>query len=485
MEYQKCGSIEKAAMKAAMTAKTAAKYIRDQKVPSEQVNERDWRTREDPFKKIWPEVAVKLREAPELQGKRLFEWFCEQYPGVFQESQLRTFQRKVRRWRATEGPGKEVYFPQVHPPGKRLSLDFTHMDSLQITIHGESFPHLLFHAVLTYSNWQWVRICHSESLLALRGGLQSTFLQMGHLPQEVWSDHSSAATHDIGRNQPGDRAFNERYLELTDHFGVQPRTIQVNSPHENGDVESANGAFKSRVNQHLLLRGSRDFVDREAYRLFLEQIVHKANHMRSDKLNEELTVMRPLKERMLHEYEEKISRVTSWSTVNVLRKTYSVPSRLIGEKVKVRLYEDRAEIWFAGALQERMVRVVGRAHQINYRHVIDWLLRKPGAFCNYRYRDDLFPDLRLRKAYDALCKKLPQRTADLDYLRILKKAAHTSETDVLEALDALQELGLLPTFHNVEEFLPQRELTLPDMKAFKVSLASYDQLIEGECHEES
>lgn len=294
MEHQKCGTIVTAAMMANMTPKTASKYIHSGMLPSDQIKDRSWRTRKDPFAEIWPEAEERLQTAPELQGKALFEWFCEEYPGVFQEGQLRTFQRKVKRWRATKGPGKEVYFPQVHPPGKRLSFDFTHMDSLKVTIAGERFDHLLFHAVLTYSNWEWIQICQSESLLALRNGLQSTFLQLGHLPGEVWSDHSTAATHQISPGQPGERAFNERYLEFTRHFGVKPRTIQVNSPHENGDVESANGAFKSKVNQHLLLRGSRDFADLQEYRLFLEQIVHKANRPRAEKLAQEMALMRPL-----------------------------------------------------------------------------------------------------------------------------------------------------------------------------------------------
>ena len=483
MEYQKCGTIEAAAMKANMTPKTASKYIRSGELPSSQVKDRDWRTRKDPFEAIWPEVAAKLETAPELQGKALFEWFCEEYPGLFQEGQLRTFQRKVKQWRATEGPGKEVYFPQVHQPGKRMSFDFTHMDSLEITIAGEPFAHLLFHAVLTYSNWEWIRICHSESLLALRSGLQSTFLQLGHLPEEVWSDHSTAATHQISPSCPKERAFNERYLELTDHFGVTPRTIQVDSPHENGDVESANGAFKSKVHQHLLLRGSRDFTDLEEYRMFLEQIIHKANRIRTERLAEELTVMRELKASLLNEYEEKVARVTSWSTVCINRKSYSVPSRLIGEKVKVRLYEDRAEIWFAQALQERIIRTPGRTHQINYRHIIDWLVRKPGAFINYKYREELFPRLRFRKAYDQLCDKLPQRQATMEYLRILKHAATHSEQDVCDALDMLHNLQLLPTLHRVEEFLPRQAPSIPEMEIFTVTLSSYDQLLGKEAHE--
>lgn len=479
MERNKGRRIEAAAMMAGMTAKTASGYIRSAKLPSEQVKEREWRTREDPFEEAWPLAEARLKEAPELEGKALFEWLCEQCPGQFQEGQLRTFQRKVRQWRATDGPPKEVYFPQDHHPGVRLAFDFTHMDSLSVTIVGEPFSHLLFHAVLPFSNWQWIRICHSESLLAVRSGLQSTFLQLGHLPKEVWSDHSTAATHEIGKEEPGKRAFNERYLELIDHFGLTPRTIQVNAPHENGDVESANGALKRRINQHLLLRGSRDFEDLDTYHRFLKQIVHKANQLRSERLREELSVMRPLKERLLNEYEQTQARVTSWSTVNIQRKTYSVPSRLIREKVNVRLYEDRVEIWFAGKRQEQIARIPGRQHQIHYRHIIDWLVRKPGAFGNYRYREDLFPHLQFRKLYDKLCAKMPLRKADLEYLRILKLAAYSGESDVLEALETLEELKVAPTFSRVEEFLPQRELNIPDMEAFDVNLDSYDQLFSG------
>lgn len=479
MERSKGRTIAQAAMMAGMAEKTAAGYIHSGKLPSEQLTERDWRTREDPFNEVWPLAEARLMEAPELEGKALFECICEQFPGHFQEGQLRTFQRRIRLWRATNGPPKEVYFPQDHHPGERLAFDFTHMDKLSITIAGEPFSHLLFHAVLTYSNWQWVRICHSESLLAVRGGLQSTFLQLGHLPREVWSDNSTAATHEIGKDQPGKRGFNERYLELTDHFGLTPRTIQVDAPNENGDVESANGALKRRINQHLLLRGSRDFEDLDSYRRFLEEIVYKTNQMRSVRLREELAAMRPLNERLLNEYEEVHARVTSWSTVNVSRKTYSVPSQLIGEQVKVRLYEDRVEIWFAGKEQERIVRTPGRQHQINYRHIIDWLVRKPGAFGNYRYREDLFPHLQFRNVYDELCEKLPLRKADLEYLRILKLAAYNGESDVLEALEVLQERKMTPTLSHVEEFLPRREVSIPEMAVFEVNLGFYDQLFTG------
>ena len=198
MEYQKSGEIQMAALKAGMNRDTAARYVASGELPCEGVVDRDWRTRADPFKAHWDEAEDMLREAPELEGKALFEWFCERYPGAYEEGQLRTFQRHVRRWRALYGPEKEVYFQQVHRPGVRMQTDFTCMNELSVTIGGVSFEHLLCHDVLTYSNWEWATLCQSESLLALRKGLQAALVQLGHVPQEHWTDHSTAATHDLG-----------------------------------------------------------------------------------------------------------------------------------------------------------------------------------------------------------------------------------------------------------------------------------------------
>ena len=193
--------------------------------------------------------------------------------------------------------------------------------------------------------------------------------------------------------------------------------------------------------------------------------------------------MRLLTQSLLSEYDESIARVSRNSTITVMRKTYSVPSRLIGEKVKIRLYEDRIEIWYNGQLQESGPRIPGRDHQINYRHVINLLLRKPGAFGEYRYKDDLFPDIRFKKAYDNLNEKLPQRRADIEYLQILKHAAHTSESDVLEALEVLSDLELLPTHLHVMEFIPIRETHIPTMQPYEVQLDYYDGLFAGDVHE--
>ena len=480
-EYQKTGSVSKAALRADMDSKTARKYLRSGKLPSQMRVPHTWRTRRDPFEKHWVQAEAMLADAPELEAKALFEWLCERHSGVYDEGQLRTFQRRVRWWRALKGPAKEVYFPQEHVPGRRLSTDFTWMNSLGITINGEPFDHLLCHCVLSYSNWQWATVCHSESLLALRKGVQSALLRLGRVPQGHWTDHSTAATHVIGSGNDGAWEFNQSYLEMMKHFGMEPRTIAVGKPHENGDVESANGVLKRRIEQYLLLRGHRDFDSTEEYIAFLEGILEKANRLRQRRLCEELAVMRPLDVALLPEYVEEEPRVTSWSTINVSGNPYSVPSRLIGERVKARCYEDRVEVYYHGVHQLTADRVRGDGnHGINYRHVIEWLLRKPGAFRDYRYREDMFPTLRFRWAYDALCEVCSERSADMEYLRILHHAAQTMETTVDKALATLKAAGIVPRWSAVIEFAGVAGPQVPDMAPYVVDLSGYDHLLRCE-----
>lgn len=478
MEYEKSGKIGMAALKAGMTRKTAAKYIGAGAGAAEERVGRDWRTRVNPFAEHWEEVEGHLRAAPELEGQALFDWLCAQHPGSYQPGQIRTFQRHLRRWRALYGPEKEVFFAQAHQPGVRMSTDFTCLNELQITIQGQRFDHEVCHSVLSYSNWEWATLARSESFLALRQGVQAALLRLGHVPEEHWTDHSTAATHEVRAQGEAGRAFNRSYLDLMAHFGMKPRTIQVGKPHENGDVESLNGVLKRRIEQHLLLRGSRDFSSVEAYERFLVEILDQANAPRRPKLLEELARMRPLTAPLLPAYVEETMRVSRYSVIQCEGHSYSVPSRLIGERVRVRRYEDRLEVYYGGAQQARMPRLIGLdAHAINYRHIIEWLVRKPGAFRQYRFREDLFPSPVFRRTYDQLQAALPDRTADLDYLRILRQAARTMESEVERVLVELERLQVVPRWSAVLEFWPQPAPDLPELKPLTVQLESYDQLL--------
>jgi hypothetical protein len=387
-EKSKHGQVGMAAMKAGMDRKTARKYLRAGKLPSMMREERVWRTRENPFEEDWAEIEKKLTDAPELEGKALFEDLLARKPGQYTEGQLRTLQRRIKRWRATKGPDKEVFFPQQHRPGEAMQTDFTSGNELGVKICGEPFPHKLCHPVLPYSNWEWATVCRSESMLALRRGVQEAVFRLGRVPEFHQTDHSTAATHDLAT---GGRGFNGEYKAMMDHLGIKPRTIEVGKAHQNGDVESANGAFKRRLKQHLLLRGSGDFGSEEEYERWVQGIAERGNAIRTVKVKEELEVMRPLLESRILDHDEETARVSEGSTIRIKHNTYSIPSRLIGETVKVQVYENRLEVRYGQELMLTVERLLGRfGHRIDYRHIIWSLVNKPGAFARYRYREELF-----------------------------------------------------------------------------------------------
>lgn len=469
-------SLRVAAWKTGMDEKTARKYRRVGRMPSELSERHWWRTRPDPFADVWSVVAKQLEENSGLQAKTLFAWLQREYPGQFQDGQLRTFQRGVRRWRATQGPAKEVYFSQVHEPGRLCASDFTHMTSVAVTIGGQSFAHLVYHFVLTYSNWEWATVCYSESFESLSEGLQSAVWELGGVAARHRTDRLSAAVNNLSES----REFTERYRGLMEHYGLEKEKIQARQAHENGDVESSHRHFKEAVDQALMLRGSREFESREAYTTFLVELLRHRNAGRQSRLLEERTVLRPLPPRRYESWRRVRARVSVGSTLKVDRNTYSVPSRLIGEMVDVRLCVEELEVWFGGVLMERLPRLRGRGQErINYRHVVGWLVRKPGAFERYRYRDDMFPTSRFRMAYDALQEQVPE-SAVREYLAILELAAQEGEELVDNALRML--LGAEGTLaaKDVEQLVHNRE-AVPEVTAVTVAdvdLSCFDQLLE-------
>ena len=477
-ETSKHGKVGVAALRSGMDRGTAAKYLEAGKLPSELKTERTWRTREDPFEEDWPEIAERLKDAPELEAKALFEHLLVQKPGQYDPGQLRTLQRRLKQWRAKEGPPKTVFFAQEHRPGEAMQTDFTWCTVLGITITGVAFVHMLCHTVLPYSNWQWATVCLSESLLALRRQIQQVVFKLGRAPRYSQTDNSTSATHDI---PSGKRAFNDDYDRVVRYFGMEPRTIEVGEKEQNGDVEAANGALKRRLEQHLLLRGSRDFESIEVYEQWVQAVMESGNELRRTKVAEELEAMHVVKVERLLEYTEEAVTVSGWSTIRVKQNSYSVPSRLVGEKIKVRIYESTLEVWYGGERQLTTERLLGKnKHRIDYRHIIWSLVQKPGAFARYKYREELFPTLVFRKTYDALCGALSSWQADVEYLRILHLAASTMEAEVEAALELLLGQKQVPRIERVKELVsPSAPSSPPEMPAYEIDLGQYDALLVG------
>ncbi|HET9321861.1 MAG TPA: IS21 family transposase [Bryobacteraceae bacterium] len=471
-------TLEVAAAKAGMDAKSARKYLRDRRLPSEMKQKHNWRTRPDPFAAVWEEIRQRLEVEPGLQAKTIFEHLQRTEAGRFADGQLRTLQRRIKQWRATDGPAKEVFFAQQHQPGELCQSDFTHCRELGVTIAGEEFPHLIYHFVLSYSNWETGSVCYSESFESLSEGLQKALWELGGVPREHRSDRMSAAVNNLTDR----KEFTCAYEALLAHYKLAGQKIQAGRANENGDIEQRHYRFKQAVTQGLMMRGSRDFASVADYEDYLRKFFARLNAGRRARLAEEMRVLRPLPERRLDTTRRMKVRVSPGSLISVHRNTYSVHSRLIGELVEVRLKPDTVEVWYGDRRVEELPRLRGRGkHRVDYRHIIDWLVRKPGAFENYRYREELFPTSWFRMSYDALREQWGPRRGAKEYIQMLALAARRGESLVEETLRVLlKESGLSATAvgQMLEGTIPRTPITAVEVEP--VSLAVFDELLTGD-----
>jgi hypothetical protein len=473
-------TLEVAAAKAGMDPKTARKYLRDRRLPSEMKHKHEWRTRHDPFAEVWEELRERLAVEPGLQAKTLFEHLQQTQPGQFNDGQLRTLQRRIKQWRATEGPAKEVFFAQQHQPGELCQSDFTHCRELGITIAGETFPHLVYHFVLSYSNWETGSICYSESFESLSEGLQKALWELGGVPREHRSDRMSAAVNNLTDR----KEFTQAYESLLAHYGLEGQKIQAGRANENGDVEQRHYRFKQAVAQALMMRGHRNFAKLTDYEEFLRKLFLRLNAGRRPRLAEEMHALRSLPERRLDTTRRMKVRVSPGSLIQVHRNSYSVHSRLIGELVEVRLKADSVEVWYGERKMEELPRLRGRGkHRVDYRHIIDWLVRKPGAFENYRYREELFPTSWFRMSYDALREQWGPRRGAKEYVQILAQAARRGESKVEESLRVLlkenrERMSAAVVIAMLDDGAPRAPITAVEVEP--VSLAMFDELLTGQ-----
>jgi len=487
MKLKNIATEEIAALKTGVDRKTASKYIEAGQLPSEMKKKRNWSTRSDCFEAVWPTLAEMLTNAPGLEAKTLLEWLIEQKDKTppFHFGQLRTLQRRVRDWRALHGPEKSVIFPQHIMPGKQSQSDCTCMNSLRITIAGAAFPHLLFHWMLPYSRWETVSICYTESFASLTAGYTAAIWELGAVAPEHRTDNLTAATHSFGNG----REFNKSWNDFLKHHGVKPSRNNPGESHENGSVEKSNDLIKKNIEQQLLLRGSRNFTSIDDYNIFLKIIMKQRNKSRQARLTEDLVYFLPLPKRRWEAVQTLSVTVGPASIISVLKGVYSVPARLIGYGLDVDIYPKHLNIRYGRKVIESIPRLPNdRGVAVNYRHIIGYLLRKPGAFAHYQYRECLFPRLAFRKAYDMLIEQSPAR-GHKDYLKVLHLAAIGSESDVTAALEILMESGDVPLPDAVKKLLdlpsnahPAVRVTQPKLGDYDRLLSTFNQTTQGELH---
>jgi len=472
-------NITQCARKCKMDPKTASRILKGEDPPRDK-GPRSYRTHPDRLAPFWPEIEAMLQQDSALKAYILFEEMRTRHPETFPATWKRTLERRVRDWKIDHRVEQEVTFDQEHLAGDVLAIDFTSMNDLKVTIAGERFDHLVFHGVLTFSNWEYAEVCLSESFEAVARGIQNAFHAMGGLTERIRFDSMTAAVNNLST----ERHFQANFRRLLEHFEVKPHRINVRSPEENGDCESSHGHFKDHVDQCLRVRGDRNFAAIEEYKAFLKRCIATRNQPRETLFQEEQAVLASLLPKPFPTYTEIDCMVGSNSIITVKQNRYSIPSCFIGHRVTIRIHSDQIELWYAGKRRFEAPRLIGSKQEfIDFRHVIDTLVRKPGAFAHYRYREHMFPTLEFRKAFDYLGEILGDAHATRVYLRMLqcvKQEGLAVVEPIAQRMMAMgQNLTKKQAFAMLDEIQPAQPATnMRDVEVEIPDLDSYDDLLE-------
>jgi transposase InsO family protein len=470
-----------AAAKAGFSTAAAYRIEAAPQLPSQKSSPRG-RRRPDPLAGIWEgEIAPMLEAAPGVRAIAIFEEISRRHPELAMGVR-RTLERRVANWRALNGPSRDVMFRQEHPPGRMGLSDFTDMNGLDVTVAGAPLLHRLYHFRLAFSGFAHAHVVlGGESFVALAEGLQNALWALGGVPEQHRSDSLSAAFRNLDRNAADD--LTRRYEELCAHYGMTPTRNNPGVSHENGSIESAHGHLKKVLTDELLLRGSRDFEDLAAYRRFVDEVVGRRNARNRKSIEIERTSLKPLPARRTTDYEEARVLVTSSGGFILRRVFYSVPSRLIGHRLSVHLYDDRLDC-FLGSTQILTLRR-GRppqgnskhAHVVDYRHVIHALRKKPMALLNLVYRDQLFPRQAYARAFEALLAAEGDKHACRTMVGLLALAHDRAcEAELADAIEAMLDAGELPQLDRLRERFKPDRAAIPDVAVVLTPLSAYDEL---------
>ena len=486
--YMNCrieGKTQKQSSAKADISERSGRDIEKGKRKDPELKVRSWRTRTDPLGSIWlSDIVPLLKAEPSLQPLTLLEHIQLTYdPETYPDSILRTLQRRIKDWRHKYGPSQEVMFSQQHYAGQQCLSDFTEFSDITITIKGAGFVHKLYHFRLMFSGWSYMQIIQGgESYAALSEGLQNALWLLGGSPCEHRTDSLSAAFKNLSASAAKDQT--EQYTQLCSNLGMKATRNNKGVSHENGGIESPHGHVKNRIRQALLLRGNYDFKSIDDYQLWIQDIVNKHNARNAKKITIELPALKPLPNFKSADFRVYSAKVSSSSTIKVTTSLYSVPSKLIGANLQIHQYHDHLDCYHGSQLIMSIKRVFGtgkkrRAKNIDYQHVIDSLVKKPGAFYNYKHRDALFPTDVYHAIWHIIDKKLLALDASKLMVGLLFLAAkRTCEQALGDYVLSLLNKSEFPCLKALKlKFGLVSNVAIPVVEVEQHNLSQYDNLI--------
>jgi hypothetical protein len=487
MKHRASDPISVAAARAGFSAATGYRIVQDPRLPSEKRAPRE-RRRPDPLAAVFDaEVVPMLKANPGLRPIAVFEELLRRHPEL-QPGIRRTLERRIRRWRALHGPEREVIFRQTHEPGRMGLSDFTEMAEAGVTVAGAPLPHRLYHFRLAFSGFEHAHVVlGGESFVALAAGLQDALWALGGAPSEHRSDSLSAAFRNLAPEVEED--WTTRYAALCAHYGMEASRNNRGLAHENGAIEAAHGHLKRAVEDALLLRGSRDFDTLAEYRRFVDELIGRRNARNRKRIDAERAVLRPLPPRRAEDGEEAVVTVTSSGGFMLRKVFYTVPSRLIGHRLRVRIHDDRLEVFLGATHLMTLPRGRGygdrrRPHVVDYRHVIHALRAKPMALPGLVYRDQLFPRDAYRRLYDAAMAALPAKAACRLVVGALALAHERGcEADLAAHIDAQLDAGIMPDLAGLGARFAPDPAALPEVTVSLTPLSAYEALAAAPAEE--
>ena len=472
-----------AAVKAGFSQATGYRLLSDPILPSQRKNSRG-RRRPDPLTDIFDtEVVPLLQSSPGLRSVALFEELLRRHPDL-SPGIRRTLERRIRAWRAEHGPEQEVIFRQIHVPGKMGLSDFTNMGKLGVTVAAQPLDHRLYHFRLAYSGFEHAHVVlGGESYVALAEGLQNALWSLGGVPQDHRTDSLSAAFKNLEQSAQAD--LTDRVDALCRHYGMTPSRNTKGVAHENGSIEGPHGHLKRAIGDALIMRGSRDFEDLQAYRRFIDEIVGRINARNAKRIDVERASLKPLPTRRTTDYEEVTVRVTSSGGFLLRKIFYTVPSRLIGHQLRGRLFDDRLDLFLGATFlltlsRGRAARGGSHSHVVNYRHVIHSLRKKPMALMGLVYRDQLFPRQAFRTMFAVLLETVGEREACRITVDLLALAHDRGcEAELAAQLEEDLRQQRLPDIAALRALFAPSPDNVPAVAVHLPELSSYNQLLNN------
>ncbi|NTG45727.1 IS21 family transposase [Agrobacterium rhizogenes] len=481
MKLRQTHSIAVAAAKSSISVATAYRIDSDNRLPSQTKLPRE-RRRPDPLVDIFDaEVVPILQSSPGIRSVALYEEMLRRHPELGMGIR-RTLERRISAWRAMHGQDQEVIFRQIHEPGKLGQSDFTDMASIGIRVAGVPLDHLLYHFRLVWSGFEHAHvILGGESFVALAEGLQNALWSAGGTPLNHRTDSLSAAFRNLDKDAKQD--LTQRYEQLCAHYQMTPTRNNKGIAHENGSVESSHGHLKSAVKDALLMRGSNDFDDLDVYRSFIDEIVSRRNALKGKRTDVERAHLQRLPQRRTTDFEEIVLRVSRTGGFTLRKVFYTVPSRLIGHMLRIRLFDDRLDLFVGGTPLMTLTR--GRAQPsgkhsqiVDYRHVIHSLRRKPMALMGLVYRDQLFPRQAYRQTFELLIECMPEKQACKLVVELLALAHDRGcEAELADQLQLGLDAGSLPNMKHLSAMFAPDPAAIPGVVVRLAPLSSYEVLL--------